>query len=152
MSSRLTSSPSPRINKSKKSASGSGLQTQGPPAITSGASASPRSQACSGIPAKSSIFRILVYDNSYCSVKPTKSNSRTESRLSSAYSGIWCSRISASKSAQGAKTRSHQKRQMRCGNWFGTAGNVQIVRNVQSPLEIEHRKKKHQQRKLLCGG
>ena len=108
MSSRLTSSPSPTINKSKKSARGSGLQTHGPPATTIGAKLSPRSAACRGIPARSSILRILVKESSYCNVKPTISNSLTGSRLSSAYSGIWCSRISASKSAQGANTRSHQ--------------------------------------------
>ena len=77
----LRCSPSPRKKTSAKSAMGSGLQQQGPPKATMG-SLSPLSAASSGMPPRSSISRAPGYDISYCSVKPTASNSHRGSLLS----------------------------------------------------------------------
>ncbi|MBK9965466.1 MAG: hypothetical protein IPP07_11425 [Holophagales bacterium] len=53
------SSASPRRKTSKKSATGSGFATHGPPPMTIG-SASPRPAARTGIPARSSMFGTFV--------------------------------------------------------------------------------------------
>ena len=99
-----TSSPSPGIKKSIISARGSGLKEQLPPAATMGY-ASPRSLLLSGIPARSSIFRIFVKDSSYCSVNPRMSISLAGCFFSMEKSGRSFSRISRSISAAGAKKR-----------------------------------------------
>ena len=59
MSSAVTSSPSPRLTISMKSAMGSGLYMAVPPAMTSGVRPV-RSALCRGISARSSIFKIEV--------------------------------------------------------------------------------------------
>ena len=90
---------------SKKSAIGSTLYAQGPPHTSNGKSIS-RSFAYIGIPAKSSIFRILVKLISYCSVNASTSKSLIGVRVSKENKGILRFRISSSISCQGANTRS----------------------------------------------
>ena len=80
---------------------GSGLQLQGPPAMTSGYRSS-LSDAYTGMPARSSIFKTLVNDNSYWSVKPMILNSDTECFDSSENRGILFLRSYASISWAGA--------------------------------------------------
>ena len=70
-SSRCSTSPMKKA--SKNGASGHGFATAGPPPSTIGCP-SPRSAACSGTPARSSISSTLVYVSSCGSVKPQRSH------------------------------------------------------------------------------
>ena len=79
----ILSSPSPIINTSIKSASGSGLNAHGPPAMIIG-SLSVLMSFLYGIFAISSIFKTVGYAISYCREKPTASNSLIFLLLSSA--------------------------------------------------------------------
>ena len=80
-----TSSPSPIKKRSIKSAIGSGLQAQGPPATT--ILVSPKSILSFvriGIFPSFNIFKTLVKLSSYCKVNPIKSKSLIGSPLSRA--------------------------------------------------------------------
>ena len=90
-----------------KSAIGSALYIAVPPAMTSGVS-SVRSALCSGIPARSSMFRMAGKAISYPTEKATISKCVIASPDSSANSGMCAARISSSMSPHGANTRSHQ--------------------------------------------
>ena len=100
-SSRMTSSPSPSKKASTTSASGSGTSAPEPPPKTIGAPSS-RSAASTGRPARSSMFRTLLYVSSYESENPNASNSPSGCRLSRLKRGTPCRRNDASMSGQGA--------------------------------------------------
>ena len=77
----------------------------GPPAIIRGYS-SPLSSALRGIPERSSISSMSVYDNSYCSVKPRTSISFTGVLVSSVNRGLPVFLSMEHMSGAGSKTRS----------------------------------------------
>ena len=93
---------------SMNGASGSGCVAVGPPAMTSGSS-SPRSAARSGMPRQvQRRSSTLVYVSSYCSEKPTTSNSASGAADSSVSSGRPRARSSASSPAR-ARTRARRR-------------------------------------------
>ena len=87
-------------NTSMNGASGSGLEADGPPAITIGSS-SPRSADRSGMPARSSVSSTFEYVSSACSVIPTRSHSRTGRHDSSVNSGTPSRRMASAMSGHG---------------------------------------------------
>ena len=94
------SSASPMKNTSTNGASGSGLEADGPPAITIGSS-SPRSQERTGMSARSSVSSTLEYVSSACSVMPSRSNSRTGRHDSRVNSGTPSRRMASAMSGHG---------------------------------------------------
>ena len=99
------SSPSPIKNTSMKSARGSGLYAQGPPATIRGSFSSLSEQSI-GIFPRFNILSIFVYDISYCNVNPSISSSLRGVLVSRVKSGISACLIRASISGAGENTLS----------------------------------------------
>jgi hypothetical protein len=101
----MTSSPSPMTNRSTKSASGSGLNVQCPPATTSG-SVGERSAERTGTPARSTQLRRFVKTSSALRLNASRSKSEAARCVSTENSGNPRDRSWPSMSAHGAYDRS----------------------------------------------